>query len=427
MKRISMNTIEAKRLAVLEQLSLNKISQKRAAELLHLSVSRIKALIRMYRERGPTSVIHGNVGRSPHNAITQELKESIVNIYKSMYHDFNFTHFHEKLVQEHNIHLSRVSVYRVLSEYHVNSPKKKRRRNRHRRRDPRPRAGELVQIDASEHDWFETGTKYHAHAAVDDATGRVLGLYFDEEELTTAYFEVLFQMNADTGLPLEFYSDKRSCFRVNRESPPLTIEQQLGGVDARLTQFSRALDELGIDITYANTPQATGRIENLWGTFQDRLIKEMRLRNIKTLNQANAWAPEFLVQYNKRFEKPALNKEIAYLPKQANNELELLLCNQEKRVLDSGLSFSYYNRIFVLPHRVEAQRGQQVTVLESSRIGIKVKIKVKGKTMVVVPKELQSRPKVEKKITKPQYTEDINTRRKEYGRMGAAVSPWRFH
>lgn len=344
-----------------------------------------------------------------------------------MYHDFNFTHFHEKLVQEHNIHLSRVSVYRVLSEYHVNSPKKKRRRNRHRRRDPRPRAGELVQIDASEHDWFETGTKYHAHAAVDDATGRVLGLYFDEEELTTAYFEVLFQMNADTGLPLEFYSDKRSCFRVNRESPPLTIEQQLGGVDARLTQFSRALDELGIDITYANTPQATGRIENLWGTFQDRLIKEMRLRNIKTLNQANAWAPEFLVQYNKRFEKPALNKEIAYLPKQANNELELLLCNQEKRVLDSGLSFSYYNRIFVLPHRVEAQRGQQVTVLESSRIGIKVKIKVKGKTMVVVPKELQSRPKVEKKITKPQYTEDINTRRKEYGRMGAAVSPWRFH
>ena len=426
MERISMNQREARRLAVLEQVSSKKMSQKRAAELLGLSISRLKALVRDYRENGARAAVHGNVGRAPHNAITVEVKERVVELYRSRYHDFNLSHFHEKLVEEHHLGISRPSVHRILSEYKIASPRKHRRKKRHHRRNPRSRAGELVQLDASQHDWFELGIDYHAHGAIDDATGRVLGLYFDEQELTNAYFEVLLQINDDTGLPLEFYTDKRGCFRINSKESELTLEEQLSGLTEPQTQFGRALDELGIDLIYANTPQATGRIERLWGTFQDRVIKEMRLEGIKSPKDANEWSPYYLEKYNKQFERPALDSEIAYLPKMPKKELELILCHQEKRVLDAGLSFSYKTNIFVMPTQIKAQPKQIITVLESPRFGIKAKLKIGGKTVVVVPNQLQSRPIIEAVCSVSKHTQDINVRGQEYGRMGKAASPWKY-
>ncbi len=419
-----MSKEEAKRLAVLKQLSKKDMSQKRAAELLGLSIPRIKSLLKDYRDNGIKAAVHGNVGRTPHNAITPKIKERVVDLYRSRYHDFNLTHFCEKLGEEHNLDISRASVYRILGEYKIASPRKHKRKKHHHRRDPRRRAGELVQLDASQHDWFETGVDYHAHGAIDDATGRVLGLYFAEQELTNAYFEVLWQMNADTGLPLEFYTDKRGCFKVN--SKELTIEEQLSGLTEPQTQFTRALDELGIDLIYANSPQATGRVERLWGTFQDRAIKEMRLEGITNPKDANEWSPYYLGKYNKQFQRQALDSEIAYLPRMSEKELELILCYQDKRILDAGLSFSYKTKIFVIPSHIKAQPKQAITVLESPRFGIKAKFKVGGKTVVVKPKQLQKRPKIEVVNETPKYKEHINVRRQEYGRMGKAASPWKY-
>lgn len=416
-----MNKEEAKRLTVLQQIEKQELTQKRGAELLHLSLSRMKAMCREFREQGPGSVVHGNLGRAPANAISSELQEEIIHLYRSTYAGFNICHFHEKLTEAHGIQVSRVSVHRILAKKEIRSPSKHKKVKRHHRRDPRPRAGELAQLDASRHDWFEDGSYSHLHGSIDDATSTVTALHFEKEETTEGYFELLWQMNGTTGLALGFYTDKRATFTNNRSLDGLSIEEQLCGVNPRETQFSRAMDQLGIDLILANSPEATGRVERLWGTLQDRLIKEMRLAGIKDREAANAWLPSFIKDHNRRFARVAKDKESAYLPRIPKKELELILCHQEKRTLDRGSSFSYYGKSYALPNSVHATPGQILTVLESSHIGIKVRLTVQGKSMVVRPKELMSRPKKQ-----PEKTEAIisNAKRSEYGRMGAAVSPW---
>ena len=248
-----MNKEEAKRLTVLQSIENKEITQKRGSELLHLSLSRMKVLCKKFREHGSDSVIHGNLGRAPVNTIPVELKEEIVHLYQSTYRGFNVSHFHEKLNEVHGISVSRVSVYRILHKTEIHSPRKHKRVKRHHRRNPCTRSGELAQIDASKHDWFENGSYCHLHGAIDDATSTITALYFEKEETTNGYFELMMQMNSTTGLPLTLYTDKRGVFTSNRSINELSIEEQLYGVHPHKTQFSRAMDQIGIHIILAHT------------------------------------------------------------------------------------------------------------------------------------------------------------------------------
>ncbi len=422
-----MSKKELKRFKVLSLVLEKRITQKRAAELLGLSLSRVKVLCSRLRKEGEKALVHGNLGRKPSHSISDELKAEIIKLYQEIYKDFNFSHFQDMLVDKHKILVSRPTVHRILRGISIESPKTHRTKKHHYRRAPREREGELVQVDASEHDWFNSGCKAHLHGAIDDATGKVLALSFGEQETTETYFELVRQMNKEGHLPLALYSDKRGVFTNNRKEDELSIEEQLAGVNPRETQFSRAMDQLGIEIILANSPQATGRIEKLWGTLQDRLLNEMTLAGIKDISSANEFLPPFIKKYNKKFQRKAAIVEKAYLDKVPTVELQYILCSHHIRKLDKGMSFSYKGRYYVLPYDknralLKAFASQSVTVLESPSFGIRTSLVIDGKELIVTPNEISKRkPQAEmKEVKKPITTEQ----RSEWGKIGAANSPW---
>lgn len=419
-----MSKEEAKRLTVIGQVLEKKVTQKRAAQLLGLSLPRVKVLCRQVRQEGPQAVVHGNAGKTPAHTVPATIREQVAALYRLQYGDFNFSHFAEKLAEKHAIVLSRSTVYRILREDGLSSNRKKRKARRHYRRKPKERAGELAQLDASKYDWFETGGYCHLHASIDDADSSVLALWFSQEEVTTSYVELVWQMNARGTLPLACYTDRRGVFTNNRPEDRLSIDEQLAGVDPSQTQFSRALGELGIRIILASSPEAKGRVERLWDTLQDRLVKEMRLAGIRTMDEANAWLPTYIADHNKRFARIAEVPEPAYLPKVPVRELELILCQHFPRKLDHGLSFSYNHHTYVLPRQYQgksliAHASQTVTVLDSPRFGIKAKLTVAGRVVIVAPCEI-TRTKKTPQAGLP-YT---SQQRSENGRIGAANSPW---
>ncbi len=425
-----MSKREAKRLTVIEQVLEKQVTQKRAAELLGLSVPRIKVLCRTVRDQGAQAVVHGNVGRTPAHAVSPQVRVQVVALYRQRYMDFNFSHFTEKLMQEHGLILSRPTVHRILREAGLSSSRKKRKAKRHHRRQPRSRAGELVQLDASRHDWFETGGYCHLHAAVDDAQGALLALWFSREEVTESYYELVRQMNAGGRLPIAFYTDKRGVFTNNRPAQQLSIPEQLAGVDPSETQFSRAMGELGIHIILAGSAEAKGRVERLWGTLQDRLVKELRIADIRNMDVANTWLPSYIADHNRRFARKAADAQEAYRSKVPQQELAEILCMHTERRLDHGLSFSYDGRAFVLPElcrgrSLVARASQTVTVLDSPRFGIRAKLTIGGVAVVVTPREITRQPRQEAPQTKPPYSAE---QRSANARIGAANSPWSaFH
>lgn len=237
-------------------------------------------------------------------------------------------------------------------------------------------------------------------------------------------------MNASGKLPIAFYTDKRGVFTNNRQEDRLSIAEQLAGVDPSETQFSRAMDELGIHIILAASAEAKGRVERLWETLQDRLVKELRLAKIHSMDEANAWLPTYVTEHNRRFARTAADPQKAYRSQVPKQDLEEMLCQHTKRKLDHGLSFSYYNRTFVLPQRYRGQSliaraSQTVTVLDSPRFGIKAKLTIDGNVVVVVPREIIRQPRQEASPMKVPYTAE---QRSANGRIGAANSPWStFH
>lgn len=428
MKRTLMSKEEIKRFRIISQVLGKSITQKRAAELLNLSISRVKVLCSKVREEGEKAVVHGNVGRKPSHTIEEKLKLEINNLYRLKYSEFNFSHFQEKLAEKHNIFVSKATVYRVLTNNCIKSPKKHRKKKRHHRRAPREREGELVQIDASEHRWFKRGPKVHLHGAIDDATGKVLALSFGEQETTETYFELIRQMNKKGQLPLALYSDKRGVFiNNNRKEEDLSIEEQLAGVEAKQTQFGRAMSQLGVKIILAGSPQAKGRVERLWGTLQDRLINDMALEGINNIDRANEFLPTFIKEHNRNFQRKATVEQKAYLEKVTNTDLKYILCSHHLRKLDRGMSFRYKGRYFVLPYKqnntlLKAYASQSITVLESPKFGIKASLVVEGKEVIVTPNEIAKRELHVKKeeVKKPITAEQ----RSEWGKIGAANSPW---
>lgn len=421
-----MSKQEARRLVVIEQVINKQITQGRAAELLGLSLSRIKVLTKQVRTCGTQAVVHGNVGRSPVNTKAQDIRKLILELYTTTYQGFNFTHFTEKLQEIHHLQVSRPTVYRILTQAGISSCRTLRRPKQHHRRQPKPREGELVQLDASKHDWFSNGGYSYLHGAIDDATSRVLALCFAEEELTEAYFDIMWDINASYGLPLAVYTDARTIFINTRGEDKLSIEQQLAGINPRQTQFSRAMNDIGVHMHIASSPEAKGRIERLWGTLQDRLIKELRLAGISSIEQANAWLPSFIKTHNRKFSRSAKEAQPAFRPHMHVQELELVLCRHEPRKLDRGLAFSYHNETYVLPERHKkklliARASQTVTVLESQRFGLKAQLMIDNETITVTPKLITKQPRVtEAEISQAIPFETL----KANGRIGAANSPW---
>jgi len=337
------------------------VSMSRAAEVLGVCLRQAYRIKKKVKEKGVEGVVHGNRGSCCKRKLSEKMERRIVDLRKGKYKGFNDTHFTEKLLEE-GIRLSREKVRRVLRGAGIASPRKRKRGKYRSRRDRKNSEGLMLQTDGSRHDWLEgRGPKLCLIGVIDDATSKVPAARFEECETTQGYFEVFERAFKSKGLPHSIYADRHSIFRSDRE---LTIEEQLEGIKKPLTQVGRALDELGITLILAGSPQAKGRIERLWGTFQDRLISELRLEGAKTKKEAQNVLKRFLPEYNRRFgKKPACMKPA--WRKLDGCDLKRILCWKHKRIVanDNTISFKGLNMQLPKVKPLQSLAGKKVTVL----------------------------------------------------------------
>ena len=295
---ITITMKEMKTINVLQQLIDDKIDNNQAARELGLTIRQIQRKKKNFKLHGPKSVIHKNKGKPSGRGYPSSLKEEIVQIYKSEYNGWNFSHFNEHLELEHNLRISQTVIYGTLTSAGVKSPSRKKRKPKgHPPRARKEFAGELVQVDASDHAWIElSGERHHLHGAIDDATNIVLSCVLQPEETAYGYQLMLKEIIENYGIPACLYTDFRTVFQSPKK---LTPEEELAGKEIGATRYGEMLEHLGVDIESTMSPQAKGRIERLWRTFQDRLVKELRKEHITSLEEANRYIKEvFLPRYN---------------------------------------------------------------------------------------------------------------------------------
>lgn len=376
-----MSKDDARKMTIIEELLSGRFTNAQAAQLLDLSIRQVQRLKSVANANGITSVLHKNRGRKPANTLHPQTAEAIIQTYNTELSGYNFCHTTDVLAEEKGVFVSVSTVSRLLTAHGIRSPKAKRRPKRHRSRDAREREGEMAQMDASKFDWLSNGSYLHLHGAIDDATGRILGLHFAKEETFEGYCEIMFQMNRYGHLPREIYTDARTVFVYDSKvKKKLTLEQELAGQTERLPQFARALKELNILLIIARSAQAKGGIERLWGTLQDRLAKDLQRHNISSVEDANSFLNNYIPYYNRKFAVIAAKPEKVYLPAYDEAILELILAKQETRKLDSGLSFSFHSQKYRLPAYVDKQPllaspHEILTVATSHRIGIMILFK----------------------------------------------------
>jgi len=310
--KVTLNKEEQRRIMVLNEVEKGVITGIQASRLIGLSLRHTRRLLARYRDEGVRALSHGNRGRKPINTIGEKVRQQVLKLASTRYCGFNHQHFTEKLAECEGIRISRSSVRNILLESGITSPRKRRPPKHRSRRERYPQEGMLLQIDGSPHDWLEgRGPQLTLIGAIDDATGKVPYVFFREQEDSRGYFLLLREIVLNYGIPVALYHDRHSIFELTDKLP--SIEEQLEG-KTPLTQFGRLVKELGITSISALSPQAKGRIERLWGTFQDRLVSELRLAGARTIGEANRVVADFLPAYNQKFAIPASETGSAYRP-----------------------------------------------------------------------------------------------------------------
>lgn len=415
--RVSMSQKELNRLEVLTKVHERRLKIAQAAEILDLSTRQVKRLSKALKTQGPKGLVSKKVGALSNHQLPKELKLSVVKLIFEKYRDFGPTLAHQYLSEQHSLPLSISSVRNIMIENGVWEPKKMKRKRVFQLRQRRAREGELIQLDGSEHDWFEGRGPYCTLLVyIDDATSAIKHLMFATAETVLSYFEATKTYIEKHGRPLAFYPDKHTVFRVNRED----------GVKGNgMTQFGRAMEELDIKLICAHTPQAKGRVERRNRDLQDRLIKAMRLYNICSIEEANAFLPSFIEDFNKRFAKPPQDTSNAHRPLSANHDLERIFSLKQERYLSKNLTLQYKNVIYQIISDQEsyALRKAKVVVLESK--DGKISIEYRGKQLKAVPyhqmqhrtevvssKEINSIILEQKKLHRPSHMHPWKRRRR---------------
>jgi len=320
-----------------------------AAAVLGVSERHTWRLLAAYREEGIAALAHGNRGKKPVHALPDEVKTRVVELAQDGYRGVNHCHLTELLGDREGIALSRSSVRRILGGAGIRSPRKRRPPRHRRRRERREQEGMLLQMDGSQHDWLEgRGPRLCLIGAIDDATGKVPSGLFRCQEDAQGYFLLTRDIVETHGIPQAVYHDRHGIFQRSKKDRE-SLEEQLAG-KRQLTQFGRLMEELGITSISSMSPQARGRIERLWGTFQDRLVSELRLAGASTLEEANRVLQDFLPRFNQQFPVPAAQEGSAYRKPEKNFNPEEHFCFKYTRTvgLDNVVRL-HEHRIQVLP------------------------------------------------------------------------------
>jgi hypothetical protein len=343
---ISMSKREFDRLEVLLGVQSGRLRVADVCTLTGLSRRQVFRLLQGLRAGGAASLVSKRRGRRSNRQMPDEVRQLAVTLVRERYSDFGPTLAAEKLAELHGCRISRETLRQWMIADGIWTDRQHRLPSPHQPRRRRDCLGELVQIDGSEHAWFEDrGPSCTLLAFVDDATSRLMLLRFVASESAFSYFAATRSYLAAHGRPVAFYSDKHGIFRVNSKT----------ATDEAITQFGRGLCELNIDIICANSPQAKGRIERAFGTLQDRLVKELRLAGISTMEAANAWLAGFIETYNGRFGRHPAHAKDLHRPAPSDEVIDEALAWREARVVSASLTLNYDRMLLLLEPTLQAR------------------------------------------------------------------------
>lgn len=393
MRKVELRMKEELKYKIIKKLVETNGNKKRAAIKLDCTVRSIDRMIAGYKAKGKEFFVHGNRGRLPAKALSSEIKDEIEQLYLSKYYDCNYTVFTEFLAERENIFVSIDEVRVLLRDRYILSPRShKSTRKRLRKQllaeqktaktktekakiqanivaveDAHPRQprcqyfGEEIQMDACIHPWF-SNFKTALHAAIDDSTGNLVGLYFDEQETLNGYYNITKQILMKYGIPYKFKTDKRTVFEYKRKGSSLLEEDTF-------TQFAYACNHLGIKLETSSVPEFKPRIERAFQTLQQRLPQELRLANITTIEEANKFLTKYIKKFNDRFALHINNTKSVFENQPSEAEINLILAVLTKRVIDKGHSIKFNNKYFRLVNRANTpiffNRGTTCVVIKS--------------------------------------------------------------
>jgi hypothetical protein len=357
-----MTNKEVHRAEIFARMDCKQMTRVQAAEELKLSLRQIIRLYKEYKKCGRDALRSKRRGKPGNHRVPAETRGQVADLVsRELYQGFRPKFMREKLLEIHNINLSRETVRQIMIEVGVWNPNGKKRPVAHQQRKRRARYGELVQIDGSPHKWFEDrGERCTLLVYIDDATGRTFGK-FAQVESTEAYMDITREYIKRFGIPRSFYSDKHGVFRVNREG---CLKEEL------ITQFGRATRELGIELICANSPQAKGRVERANRTLQDRLVHDLRIEGVKTIEEANKFleSTRYWEKHNDRFSVQAISGENVHKQSPSNSVLDNILCIKYARKISKNFELQYNNVIYQIcpEYQVKSLRYAHVTVLEKT-------------------------------------------------------------
>lgn len=389
---------ELKRLHVIHKVIEGALTEKEASVLISLSERQIRRIVRRIREEGDRGIVHRSRGKPSNRELSSTLKEKIIHLYRTTYTGFGPTLFTEKLEEVEGIGVSDETVRNWLigeGEW----KKHRKQKARHQWRERKGHYGEMIQLDGSHHDWFEgRGPKCVLMGYIDDATGRVYGRFYGYEGTIPAMDSFKGYIKK-YGIPMSVYLDKHTTYK----SPAKSLEDEVP-----LSEFGRVLTELGVEIIHANSPQAKGRVERLFGTLQDRLVKEMRLKGVSTIEEGNKFLVRYLPVHNRRFSiKP--NKSENLHVRAGDVDLDTILCIKTERTVRNDNVIQHNGKLY----QIETRTGTKV----------KVEDLIDGTMKVRQGKLLLSFHEIDKKPEKKQKEEPIFNLRKT--RKPAPDHPWR--
>ena len=341
---ITLTMQDEKRLDVIQRVYRDELTVVQAALLMGVSERQCYRVKARVGKAGAKGVVHGNRGRRCKRKTKEKTVRRVVELARGKYQGFNDHHLTEKLKEQEQIELSREKVRRILRAEGIASPRKRRGIKHRSRRERRASEGMMLQVDGSPHDWLQgRGPPLCLIGAIDDATNKVMGAFFTQAESSWGYFTLFSDTFWQYGLPQSIYSDCHSVFWTDREA---TIDEQL--LNKRpTTEVGRGLEELGVTLILAHSPQAKGRIERLWNTFQDRLVSELRLAKAKTMEQAQAVLERYLPVHNRKFSMPA--KADPAWKKVSSLQIERALCFKQQRTVAKDNTVTFEGTVFQIP------------------------------------------------------------------------------
>ena len=404
--RITMSMKESRRLHIVRKAIERRITQAEAARLMELDLRQTQRIIRSVRQEGDQGICHKGRGKKPNNRISEKVKNWVIELCQRTYYELGPTHAQEKLLEDKRIKVSIETLRTWFLEKDL--PYRKRKKRPHRQwRERKSCRGEMVQLDGSHHDWFQgRGPVCVLMAYVDDATGTVFARFY-EYEGTIPAMDSFKRYIKKYGIPQSVYLDRHSTYKASVQHQ--TIEDQLE--DRQLmSQFERSLQELGVRVIHAYSPQAKGRVERLFGTFQDRVLHEMRLAGVSNQRDGNEFLETYLRKYNRQFEVAPAKKADLHTPFKDRKELDRILSIQNKRSLRNDFTVAHNKKLYQIKNNIrtksvmieERTDGSMYILHNSQRLSYQ---------------EIKSRPiKEEKKLLPPRIWKKVKP---------AAHHPWK--